>query len=319
LLDVSRVSSGKLVLKRERVTVQTVVHSAIEASRPLVEAARHELTVQLPEQPLYLDADLTRLAQVISNLLNNAAKYTPDGGRIELDVRQEADRVVIRVTDTGAGIPAEMLPRVFELFTQVGQTINRSQGGLGIGLALVKRLVEMHGGTIDAQSPGPGAGSTFTVRLPLASEDKRDAPAVSEPGTARQAGRRILVVDDNEDAAESLAMMLELDGHDARTAYRGSEALATARAFWPEVVFLDIGLPGVNGYEVARQFRQDPRLAGTILVALTGWGSEEDKRKSKEAGFDFHLTKPLEATAMNEVLARFSAIAKGEVRERTGG
>jgi CheY-like chemotaxis protein/two-component sensor histidine kinase len=305
LLDLSRVSRGKIELRRERVELATVLHNAIETSRPLIEAAGHELTVTLPPARVWLEADPTRLAQVVANLLNNAAKYTKEGGHIWLTAEQAGGEAVIRVRDTGVGIPAEMLPRIFEMFAQVGTSLERSQGGLGIGLTLVKSLVEMHQGTVEARSEGPGKGSEFVVRLPVAEEQlgiqprrpAADGPAA--PGTAR----RILVVDDNVDAAESLALLLQLKGHDTRLAHDGHGALEAAQAYRPDVVLLDIGLPGLNGFEVARRFRQLPELRDVFLVALTGWGQEEDRRRGQEAGFDHHLTKPADPAAIEKLLA----------------
>jgi PAS domain S-box-containing protein len=307
LLDVSRITSDKVTLRKERVSLQAVVDMAVEASRPVIEASGHALTLTLPGEPVWLAADPTRLAQVTGNLLTNAAKYTPERGRIELAATLERGEVIVRVTDTGLGIPPGMLAKVFEMFAQVNRTLDRSQGGLGIGLALVKRLVELHGGTITAESPGLGQGSTFTIRLPLASADAvQGEPATSAVGSPRGpiTGRRVLVVDDSVDGAESLAMMLQMIGHQTRTAHSGPEALDAARPFKPEVVFLDIGLPGMNGYEVAKQMRAEPSLSETVLVALTGWGSEYDKRQSIQAGFDFHLTKPVQAAAIESILAR---------------
>jgi PAS domain S-box-containing protein len=308
LLDASRITNDKLTLRKERVLLRAVVEMAVEASRPVIDAARHVVRLALPEQPLWLDADPTRLAQVMSNLLTNAAKYTPEGGCIELAAERRGGEVIVRVVDTGLGIPPAMLDEVFEMFTQVNRTLERAQGGLGIGLALVKRLVELHGGTIAALSPGLGEGSTFSVRLPLVEDHAR----VTEPRTSSQANsapspnsrRRVLVVDDNVDGAESLARVLQICGHEARTAHSGPEAIDAALPFKPEVVLLDIGLPGMNGYEVAKRLRKNPALNGAVLVALTGWGSEEDKRQSREAGFDFHLTKPVEITVIENILAR---------------
>jgi PAS domain S-box-containing protein len=312
LLDVSRITSDKLTLRKERVSLRALVETAVEASRPVVEAAGHAMTVSLPEEPIWLDADPTRLAQVVSNLLTNAAKYTPERGCIQLVARREGAEVAVRVTDTGLGIPPGMLGAVFEMFAQVNRTLDRAQGGLGIGLALVKRLVELHCGTITAESPGLGQGSSFTVRLPLVEPHAGDTePETTPPVTSAQplrSGRRVLVVDDNVDGAESLARVLQFGGHDTRTAHSGPEALDAARPFKPEVVFLDIGLPGMNGYEVARRLRGEPSLRGAVLVALTGWGTEDDKRQSREAGFDFHLTKPAEVTAIESILAR---VARG--------
>jgi len=308
LLEVSRITSDKLNLRKEQIPLKDVFETAIEASIPIIDAARHNLTISLPAMPVWLAGDPTRLSQVVSNLLTNASKYTPEGGRIELTAALEGQEAVIRVTDSGLGIPSEMLAEVFEMFTQVNRTLHRAQGGLGIGLALVKRLVELHGGSIRAQSPGLGAGSTFTVRLPSALPQEKEKEPEPTPETAGappppKSGRRVLVVDDNVDGAVSLAKVLEFCGHETRTAYSGSEALDAARPFNPDVVFLDIGLPGMNGYDVAKQFRDEPSLSGTVLVALTGWGSEDDKRRSKEAGFDFHLTKPVEVRAIENILA----------------
>ncbi len=307
LLDVSRISRGRIALRRERVTVRSVVDLAVEGSRPFLEAGRHTFLARVPEEPLELEADPTRMAQVISNLLTNAARYTPSGGRIELTVERDADRAVIRVTDNGLGIPPEMLPKVWEMFTQVNRKLERSQGGLGIGLSLVRRLVELHGGTATAESEGLLRGSTFTVRVPLATTPAARPPSPDPVERAAPEGRRILVVDDNVDAAESLSILLQMSGHEVRTAHDGEAALAMVGAFRPEVVFCDIGMPGMDGYEVARRLRaleQGPRAeAGrAVLVALTGWGSADDKRLAREAGFDHHLTKPIEVTDVEATL-----------------
>lgn len=310
LLDVSRVISGKVGLRRELVSINRVIESAIETSRPLVEAGAHQLEVSTPSESLLVSADPTRLAQVFSNLLNNSAKYSPDGGRIQLSVERAEGEVMISVRDHGVGIPEDMLPRVFDLFTQVGRTLDRAQGGLGIGLSLVKRLVELHEGRIQASSSGPGKGTTFSVWLPLARE-RRISPRSVPAQPAKQVSRRILVVDDNQDGAASMAMMLRLSGHDTRVAHDGFSALSSAREFEPEVVLLDIGMPGMSGYEVARKGRADGTFANAVLVAVTGWGSENDKLLAREAGFDFHLTKPVEAAAMTRLLgeARISKSA----------
>ena len=272
---------------------------------PLIESAGHRLGVHLPPEPLTFHADPTRLAQVVGNLLNNAAKYTPPGGAIELVAERDGDYAILRIRDSGVGIAKEMLPAVFELFRQVGRSLDLSQGGLGIGLSIVQRLVTMHGGNITAESEGLGRGSTFTIRLPLAQTSLPDA----RPSGAVERSRpvplalRILVVDDNEDGADSLAKMLELSGHIVSVAGDGPAALSKAREFHPEVVFLDIGLPGMSGYEVAEQLRSDTRLSSTVLVALTGWGSADDKRRAKEAGFDHHMTKPVDPEALDELLS----------------
>ncbi|WP_164101059.1 PAS domain S-box protein [Candidatus Laterigemmans baculatus] len=309
LLDVSRITRGTVQLKQERIAVQEVFEAAIEVSRSTIEHAEHRLTVSAPDQPLMIDADPTRMAQVVSNLLNNAAKYTPSGGQITLSAESEGKEVVIRVQDNGEGISAEMLSRVFEMFTQVGQTLGRAQGGLGIGLALVSRLVEMHGGTVSAESPGLGKGSTFVVRLPLAASEpagEGDGHLCTDPVMAAAITRRILVVDDNTDGARVLSMLLENAGHTTATAYTGPAALEAADQFRPEVVFLDIGLPGMNGYEVAQRLRGSSAADGLILVALTGWGTDNDRQRAKEAGFDHHLTKPVDAAHLESLLAQLS-------------
>jgi signal transduction histidine kinase/CheY-like chemotaxis protein len=304
LLDVSRITQSKLELKRRRVTIEEVVNAAVELSRPAIQDRRHILQVSMPRQRLWLDADLTRLAQAISNLLNNASKYTAPGGNIELEVEREGSEVVVRVRDNGIGIPEEHLNDVFEMFSQVSRTVERAQGGLGIGLALVRRLIEMHGGSVRAESSGAGTGSTFVIRLTLPEQNMTtDAATDTKPQALPQRSAHILVVDDNEDAAEMLSMLLELSGHHARTVNDGAAALAAARASVPEAIILDIGMPGMNGYDVARTLREDERFAKTALIALTGWGSREDKDKAMNAGFDFHLTKPVDAVEMTRVLS----------------
>ena len=303
LLDVARISGGKLELKRERTGLKGILSSAVETSLPLIEAARHHLEVVLPEQDLIVDADVTRIAQVVANLLNNAAKYTPGGGRIELSVRAEAEMAVIAVADNGVGIPADALSSVFDMFKQVERHLERAQGGLGIGLSLVRRLVEMHGGTAHAASAGPGRGSRFEVRLPLAAGAAQDLQRVQPGIPAAGAGLRVLVVDDNVDAALTLSMILEAGGHTTRVAHDGVAALEAAPGFAPQVAFLDIGMPGLNGYETASAMRRMPGLEGITLVALTGWGSESDRLRSSEAGFDHHLTKPAQLAAVQDLLA----------------
>jgi PAS domain S-box-containing protein len=297
LLDVSRISRGRIELRRERIDVAAILGRSVEAVRPLVEERRHELTVSLPGGKVEVDADPTRLEQILTNLLNNAAKYTDSGGHIWLSAAQVGGEVALRVRDTGVGIAPDALPHIFDLFVQAERRLDRSsQGGVGIGLTLVKRLVEMHGGRIEASSAGPGQGSEFVVRLPLA----RPQPP---EGTPRPAGqeiaadlppRRVLVVDDNQDAADSLAVLLRLAGQDVQVAYDGAAALSLARSFRPEVVFLDIGLPGMDGYEVARRLREHLDGQKTVLVAVTGYGQDEDRRRSRDAGFDFHMVKPAE-------------------------
>ncbi|MBP3954475.1 response regulator [Gemmata sp. G18] len=304
LMDVARVSSGKVVLRKEPVPLRAVVDAAVETSRQAVEAGGHELALRMPAEPLPLNVDRTRLVQALANLLNNAAKYTLPGGRIVLSAQRDGGDAVVRVADTGVGIPADMLPKVFEMFAQVGTSLERSQGGLGIGLTLVKRLVEMHGGSVRAESPGPGRGSTFTVRLPLAPAPA-PAPAVAQAAGTGAAGRPlgILVVDDNRDAADSMAMLLEMRGHQVRTAHDGPDALKVLATFRPQLILLDLGLPGMSGYEVARRIRESAELQGVTLAALTGWGQEEDRRRTREAGFDHHLTKPADPGELDRIVA----------------
>jgi signal transduction histidine kinase/CheY-like chemotaxis protein len=312
LLDVSRITRGKVQLKKERIDVRTILDTALEVSRPFIEESRHRLFISTPEEALLLDADPTRMAQVVSNLMNNAAKYTPEGGRIELSAERDNSDVIIRVRDNGVGLTSEALPKVFELFSQVGKTLDRSQGGLGIGLALVKRLVEMHGGQVAAESPGLGQGSTFVVRLPLAATqviNGRQAPG-EENASSLSVPRRILVVDDNVDGAETIAMLLTLFGHTVKTVHNGPDALEAAHSFQPGVMFLDIGLPGMSGYEVAQQLRSDSNMNGLILVALTGWGSEEDRQRAQSVGFDYHLTKPVGMEKLQSLLFEIDTNSK---------
>jgi CheY-like chemotaxis protein len=315
LLEVSRITRGKIDLRKEVVDVAAVVRSAVETAGPVVEGAGHQLAISLPPEPVLLEADPVRLAQVVVNLLNNAAKYTEAGGQIWLTARREAGQVALSVRDTGTGIPAEMLPRVFDMFTQVDRTLGRAQGGLGIGLALVRSLVQMHGGSVEARSDGPGRGSEFTVRLPLARSDVRRAS--ENDGVAKSsaalAGRRILVVDDNRDAADSLAMLLRFMGAEVLTAYDGPSALEVVRVHRPAVVFLDLGMPGMDGYAVAAQVRREPQYQDVTLIALTGWGQEEDRRRSREAGFDDHLTKPPDIGALEQLLSPLSVEGQGQL------
>ncbi len=279
----------------------------METARPVVEAAGHELSVTLPAEPIHLDADLTRLAQVFSNLLTNSAKYTERGGRIWLSARREGGEAVVAVRDTGIGIPAEALPRIFDMFSQVDRSIERTTGGLGIGLALVKGLVEMHGGRVTAESPGPGQGSTFTVRLPVRGAAAGPAPAPDERLVPRGPRRRVLVADDNRDSAQSMAMMLRLLGHEVRTAHDGVEAVEAAEAFRPEVILMDVGMPRLNGYEATRRIREQPWGRSVIVIALTGWGQEGDKLRSSEAGCNGHLVKPVSLPDLERALVEAEA------------
>ncbi|MGH8585242.1 MAG: ATP-binding response regulator, partial [Gammaproteobacteria bacterium] len=307
LLDVSRISRGKIELRKGRVELASAVNHAVEAAQPLCERMNHELTVTLPPQPMYLNGDPTRLAQVVGNLLTNACKFTDKGGRISLTVERERGEALLRVRDTGIGIAADQLPRIFKMFTQLDTSLERTQSGLGIGLTLVRELVEMHGGTVEAQSAGIGQGSEFVVRLPILVEtpEPPPEPTVSEPTPTT--ARRILVVDDNRDSAESLAMLLELTGNQTHTAYDGLEAVEAAATFKPDVVLLDIGLPKMNGFEAARKIREQPWGTKMLLVALTGWGQDEDRQKSREAGFDGHLVKPVDHGALTKLLAELGA------------
>jgi PAS domain S-box-containing protein len=305
LLDVSRITRGKLELRRERVELAAVVRLALETSRPPMERAGHQLTVSLPETPIWLDADPVRLEQVFSNLLNNAAKYTDRGGQIGLTARLLDCEVLVCVRDSGIGLTEEQLPRLFEMFSQVSSSLERSQGGLGIGLSLVRGLVELHGGQISAASEGLGKGSEFSVRLPVVdSAAAPAAPAAAEQqGFTALPGRKILVADDNHDAASMLALLLRLSGHEVEVAHDGREAVDTAAAFQPDVLLLDIGMPQMSGYDVARHIRRQPWGRTALLVALTGWGQEDDKRRAADAGFDHHLTKPVDPAALTKLLS----------------
>jgi PAS domain S-box-containing protein len=304
LLDISRISQNKMELRKDRVLLADVISSAVEAARSLIEAARHELTVHQPTGPVFLDADLTRLAQVFGNLLTNSAKYTEPGGHIWLSAERTGREVIVSVRDTGIGIPADALPRIFDMFSQVDRSIERTTGGLGIGLALVKGLVEMHGGTVSADSPGLGQGSTFTVRLPALGQPAAatDTP-IDEPRGPTGPARRILVVDDNRDSAESMAMMLQLTGNEVTTAHDGIAAVEAAERVRPEVILMDVGMPRLNGYEATRRIREQPWGQGTVIIALTGWGQDVDRVQSRQAGCDGHLVKPIALADLDKLLA----------------
>ncbi len=316
LLDVSRVSSGRIELRRETVALAAAIEAAVESSRPAIEAGRHQLAMVPAPEPIHVDADPVRLSQVLSNLLNNAARYTPPGGRITIESAREGGQAVIRVRDTGAGIPRDMLESIFEIFVQGPGTGGAAQGGLGIGLTLVKRLVELHGGTVTAHSAGPGQGSELTVRLPALESTPAEAGRAAKEGAradAHCAARRVLVVDDNHDAADSLAHVLGACGHEVRVAYDGVDAVSESLAFEPDVVLLDLGLPRLDGRDVARRLR---RLRGdsVLLIAVTGWGQEDDRRRTREAGFDHHLTKPVDHERLQALLARLPADEAAEER-----
>ncbi len=306
LLDVSRVSQGKIELRKERIQAVDVVRSALESSRPLIDSARHSLTVDVPPEPIWLDGDLTRLAQVVGNLLNNAAKYTPEGGRIGLSLRTDGNEAVIAVSDNGLGIPADMQSKVFQLFTQVESHTDRARGGLGIGLALVKQLVTMHDGSVRAESAGTGQGSIFTIRIPLAAYQV-ETPPLAEQIAARPAPTRplkVLVVDDNIAVAQTVGWMLEEIGHEYHLVHDGRQALQAARDFRPDAILLDIGLPVMDGYAVCRAFRQDDLFKDALIIAQTGWGQQRDKNLASEAGFDHHLVKPVAYDELERILAK---------------
>ncbi len=309
LLDLSRINTGKVELHRERIKLADVVHSSLETCEPLIKGFDHELTVTLPDAPLYVDADKTRLVQVLCNLLTNAAKFSDRGGRIWLTAKQQGSEAVVSVRDTGVGIPPQMLRRVFEVFTQVDRSLEKSHGGLGIGLSIVERLVEMHGGTVEARSEGPGKGSEFLIRLPvvlsLVQGDEQDGD--NRMPARPTAQHRILVVDDNEDSARSLAIMLELMGNEVHIAHDGLQAMAATAAYRPELILLDLGMPRMNGYEACRRIREQPWGKGILIAAATGWGQEEDRRRSQQAGFDHHIIKPVDHDALEKLLCELRA------------
>jgi CheY-like chemotaxis protein len=280
-----------------------VIKSAVETSRPVIDASGHELTITLPPQPVHLDADPVRLAQVFSNLLNNAARYMDRGGRIWVIAEDRGTEVVVTIRDAGIGIPAESLSTIFEMFTQVDRSLEQSQGGLGIGLTLVRRLVELHGGRVEARSEGLGKGAEFIAHLPVTGVTAAAQPAMgANRSRTNNITRRILVADDNRDAAESMGMLLRLMGNEVRTVHDGIQAVEEAATFRPDVILLDIGMPRLNGYDTARRIREQGWSEGTVLVALTGWGQEEDKRRASEAGFDRHVTKPVNPADLEQLI-----------------
>jgi two-component system, sensor histidine kinase len=301
LLEISRITRGKIDLRKELVELASVIQAAIETTRPLIESGGHELSIDLPQEPLFLEADPVRLAQIFANLLNNAAKYTDEGGHIWITVTCEQGGAVVTVRDNGVGIPAASLPRVFDMFMQ--GAAKRGEGGLGIGLTLARTLAEMHGGSVEARSEGPGQGSEFFVRLPLSTGRGAALPDLTRPdAVVVQGPTRILVADDSRDAADSLRALLELLGAQVRVAYDGPAALKAFSTYQPEVVLLDIGMPGMDGFEVARRIRQRPESRDVTLIALTGWGQERDRCNSAAAGFDHHLVKPVDIDALQELL-----------------
>ncbi len=312
LLDASRITTGKIQLHKERIDLRVIVERAVETARPLIEAGRHNLSVSLPAEPLWLEADPTRLEQIVVNLLNNAAKYTEPGGSIWLTARRDEGGAVVRVRDTGVGIAPDVLPLVFNLFTQADASIDRRQGGLGIGLTLVRRLAELHGGTATASSPGLGKGSEFAVRLPVMAQTF-PGNLVPIPEPPRRTGRpwRVLLVEDNVNAAEMLSALLGMSGHEVRVAHSGPAALELVSTCQPEVILLDINLPGMNGFEVAKRLRAQPGLEKVLIVAVTGYGQEKDRKRCLEAGFDYHLVKPVDPARLEALLNSASAVPQG--------
>ena len=310
LMDVSRINQGKIELRREPVALAAILEDAVEATRPLIDECRHELVTELPPRALMLNADATRLSQAFTNLLNNAAKYTDPGGRIEIGARESGEHVIVTVRDSGIGIPADRLATVFEMFSQVETALSRSRGGLGIGLSLTQQLVQMHGGSVQAHSNGLGQGSEFEVILPLPSVARVEtsAPAASHPPAAAPGpGLRVLIADDNEDAAATMAALLEILGHTVHQVNDGAAAVRAALEFAPQVALLDIGMPRLNGYEACRQIRAQPGGADMTLIAITGWGQPDDRQTSKSAGFDQHLVKPVDLDLLAELLASLAA------------
>jgi len=303
LLDIARITRGKLTLRRATTLLQDVIAAAVDTARPLIEEGGHTLNLKLPESPVPLDADHARLAQVFANLLNNAAKYSDAKGRIELGAAIEGDHVQVWISDSGIGLTAEQMDTVFEMFHQVDTTVERSRGGLGIGLTLVQRLTEMHGGRVEVHSDGPGHGSTFRVRLPHAGATQMQPPAAAPKRDSGGLRRRVLIVDDNHDAADTLAMMVRLLGHETRVVYDPQTVEGEVVAFAPEIVFLDVGMPGRSGYDVARALR-DAHGEGLVIVAVTGWGQPEDRQRTLQAGFDHHLVKPPDIQAITDICSK---------------
>jgi CheY-like chemotaxis protein len=303
LLEVSRVLSGRIQLHQEELDLRGVAQQAVETARTLIDQRKHRLNVALPPEPAWVLGDAIRLEEVIVNLLSNAAKYTPEGGDIWLSIEEEGEEVVIRVRDSGVGIAPDLLPQIFDLFTQAQRTLDRSQGGLGIGLTVVRKIIEMHGGTTEAHSSGLGQGSEFIVRLPALRWPARPAKIYATKRAQPVQTWHVLVVDDNADSADSIAAILETSGHEVKVAYSAQKALEMAVEYQPDIVLLDIGLPDMDGYEVAKHLRQTPELKETRLIAITGYGQESDRERSREAGFDEHMVKPVEWQKLEELLA----------------
>jgi signal transduction histidine kinase/ActR/RegA family two-component response regulator len=315
LLDVSRITQGKITLHREAVELGKILEHSLEIVRPLIDSKRHVLAVETPDTPVWVFGDFSRLSQIFSNVLHNAAKYTSDGGSIELNAVVDNGSVAVRVRDNGIGIEPQFLPHVFEVFTQGYRGLDRSQGGLGVGLAVVRRLIELHQGEVNILSDGPGLGTEVTIRLPCISEVVQHAGLQPPPPPRARGAKRILVVDDNADAAESIAVLMQIEGHEVKTVTDAMQALACLETFAPDVAIIDIGLPGMNGYELAAGIRANRMLPKPLLIALTGYGQAEDFDRSREAGFDHHFVKPAEIRAIQAAIDRGLA-ADAEVGER---
>jgi PAS domain S-box-containing protein len=314
LLDISRVTRGTLVLRMQPTDLASMIDAAVETARPTIDAKRHALTVEIPPEPVRFSADPLRMAQILSNLLTNAAKYTDAEGQIRLTANAKANQIVIRVADTGIGISADALPGIFEMFAQVHSSTDRSEGGLGIGLALTKGLVELHGGKIEARSAGLGRGSEFTIVLPRrAATEGRERESGAADTSRRSPSRRVLIADDNRDAAETLAALLRMEGHEVTLIHDGLEAVCAYESLRPDVALLDIGMPGLNGYEVARKIREGSNGSAARLIAITGWGQESDKARALAAGFDYHLTKPIDLRRLSELLQPGSVTGTGDL------
>ncbi len=306
LLEVSRITSGKIELQPTLIDIREAVNNAVETTRPVLESGQHSFEARLPEEPLRVEADMVRITQVLANLLNNAGKYTPEGGRITLEAERQDDQAVITIRDTGLGIPVHMLHNVFEMFTQINRNLKRSQGGLGIGLTLVKRLVELHGGSVAVHSEGENLGSEFTVTLPLAERVDEQGQDADAPQQQAHAAQRILIIDDNHDCLTSLTMLLEIYGHEVASAQNGRDGLKAVEDFEPSVIILDLGMPEMDGYETARRLRKLDAGEDALLIALTGWGQDQDRDRTRDAGFDFHLTKPVDPQALQSMLHSYS-------------
>jgi CheY-like chemotaxis protein/two-component sensor histidine kinase len=306
LLDISRVTQGKIELRLEKIALGDIINMALESIAPLRENKEQSITIDIPANPIWLNADKTRMTQIFTNLLNNAVKYTQQRGKIHVEALEDALGVCVKISDNGIGIPKEMQPHIFELFSQVDSSMERAQGGLGIGLTLVQNLVEMHGGSVTAQSEGKGKGSVFTVHLPLQSAIKEAQPeTTAQPQTApSDTSYRVLIVDDNEASAKTLGWTLEMLNHDIRLAHEGTKAIELAKSYKPDIILLDIGLPGMNGYEVCQAMRHLPGLEHCTIIAQTGWGQKEHMQRSQAAGFDFHLVKPIRLEMLQEVLEK---------------